>query len=471
MKSLSLSVLAASGLLATSAQAADADLAALREEIAQMKQTYEQRIAALELRLAAAAAAPAAVAAVAPPSPPPPVASSGFNPEVSLVLSGMYAGTARDPRQDVSAAAGRERRVQGLLPAGGEASPALRSFSLGESELTLAANIDPNFRGKLLLALAADNTLSVEEANIQTLALGNGVGLKAGRFFSGIGYANEQHPHTWDFSNAALPYAAFFGDRLAYDGVQAKWLAPTEMFMEFGVEAGRVQGFPASDGVRNKNGLMSGSLFAHLGGDVGASHSWRAGASVFNTKPREREYEDVDRTGTTVSNRYSGSSTTAVLDFIWKWAPAGNASRQNLKLQGEWFRRREAGSLSYNTGGAAGAFAASASDRYSATQSGGYAQAVFQFMPRWRLGYRYDALAAANTRIGLIDNGTLGAADLPLLRGYAPRRHTAMIDWSPSEFSRIRLQLAQDRTRPETTDNQIWLHYIVSLGAHGAHSF
>lgn len=46
-----------------------------------------------------------------------------------------------------------------------------------------------------------------------------------------------------------------------------------------------------------------------------------------------------------------------------------------------------------------------------------------------------------------------------------------MIDWSPSEFSRIRLQLAQDRTRPETTDNQIWLHYIVSLGAHGAHSF
>jgi hypothetical protein len=46
-----------------------------------------------------------------------------------------------------------------------------------------------------------------------------------------------------------------------------------------------------------------------------------------------------------------------------------------------------------------------------------------------------------------------------------------MIDWSPSEFSRIRLQFARDYSRADATDNQVFLQYIASLGAHGAHKF
>jgi hypothetical protein len=46
-----------------------------------------------------------------------------------------------------------------------------------------------------------------------------------------------------------------------------------------------------------------------------------------------------------------------------------------------------------------------------------------------------------------------------------------MVDWTPSEFSRIRLQYAQSKVRPEATDNQIFLQYILTLGAHGAHKF
>ena len=62
-------------------------------------------------------------------------------------------------------------------------------------------------------------------------------------------------------------------------------------------------------------------------------------------------------------------------------------------------------------------------------------------------------------------------ADFPLLANYSPSRNTLMVDWSPSEYSRLRLQLAQDKTRPEATDNQLWLQYVMSLGAHGAHKF
>jgi hypothetical protein len=45
-----------------------------------------------------------------------------------------------------------------------------------------------------------------------------------------------------------------------------------------------------------------------------------------------------------------------------------------------------------------------------------------------------------------------------------------MIDWSPSEFSRLRLQFIDDRVRSES-DRQYILQYLMSIGAHGAHEF
>jgi hypothetical protein len=479
MNHASIVVLATVGVLASlPASAADADLKALREEIAQMKNAYEQRINALERRLvdteqqAVAAGSKAESAAsqarVAREASRQPAVASAFNPEISVVLSGMYNNTSQDPRQDSTGAAGRERRIQGLLPAGGELNPEARAWNLGESELAISANIDPHVRGTLLAAISPANEIGVEEAHIQTIGLGNGLGVKAGRFFSGIGYANEQHPHMWDFSNAALPYEAFFGPQLGYDGVQFKWVAPTELFFELGAEFGRARGFPASDGERNKNGLMSGSLFAHVGGDVGVANSWRAGASFFSSKPRDRTYDDVDSTNTTVTNSFSGKSNTTVLDFVWKWAPEGSAKERGFTFQSEWFRRQETGELTYDTTAAS---LGTATDAFRSTQSGFYAQGVWQFRPHWRAGYRYDQLSAANMSIGLVDNATLAAADLPLLQGLKPKRHTAMVDYSPSEFSRIRFQVARDQTRPGITDNQVWVHYIMSMGAHGAHKY
>ena len=46
-----------------------------------------------------------------------------------------------------------------------------------------------------------------------------------------------------------------------------------------------------------------------------------------------------------------------------------------------------------------------------------------------------------------------------------------MVDWTPSEFSRLRLQFARDQSRDADADNQIFLQYQMSLGAHGAHTF
>ncbi|PWF54805.1 hypothetical protein, partial [Massilia glaciei] len=345
-------------------------------------------------------------------------------------------------------------QLQGFVPPDGEVGPGGRSFNLGESEITMSANIDPMFAGQLTFALTPENEAEVEEAYVRTRALPNGFNARAGRFLSSVGYLNAHHAHTWDFVDAPLAYQAFFGGQYKTDGVQAKWLAPTDTFIELGAEVGKGAGFPGNE--RDKNGAGAAALFAHAGNDIGASGSWRAGLSYLRTGSAGREYED---NGLAVA--FDGRSNVMIADAIYKWAPNGNATRQNFKLQGEYFRRKESGTL------ATGAD----SDAYASSQSGWYLQGVYQYVPNWRAGLRYDRLGSGTPSIGLVDSGLYTGADLPLLAPYRPARASVMLDYSPSEFSRLRLQFARDQTRPGVTDNQLYLQYIMSLGAHAAHAF
>lgn len=461
---------------ATNVQAAsDADLRELRrelnEQLKQIKESYEQRIAALESRLAKAevtnadtqvVAMKAAEASANMPASPPAQASTGegaFNPAVSLVLNGNYTRLSQDPNA---------YHITGFIPSKGDVAPPSRSFSVGESELSIAANIDPLLRGQFTASVQADGgTVDVEEAYIQTLALSQGATLRAGRFLSSIGYLNDQHSHVWDFADAPLAYKAFFGNQLKNDGIQLKWLAPTDLWLEFGAEAARGGPFPSAD--NNKNGNTLTALYAHAGGDVGVSNSWRAGLSYVGTSPNNRSYDDLDSLGATVTNDFTGRSRTAIADFIWKWSPNGNAKETNFKLQGEYLYRKETGTLASNS--TAGACAGSCLGDYAARQWGGYLQGVYQFAPEWRIGLRHDRLSYGALNLGLVSSGVLSGADFPVLADHDPRRNSVMLDWSPSEFSRFRLQFARDEARLNQPDNQLWLQYIVSLGAHGAHKY
>ena len=208
------------------------------------------------------------------------------------------------------------------MPSGGEVGPGERSFNLGESELTLSANVDPYFSAQMTAALTAEDEIEVEEAFFRTLALPSGFTAKGGRFFSGFGYLNEVHAHAWDFVDQPLVYQAFFGDQFTQDGVQVKWLAPTELFVELGAETGNGDAFPATR--RNRNGMNGATLFAHVGGDVGDSTSWRAGAAWLDQRAEDRTFEDVDEFGQPVINAFTGKSRTWVVDAVLKWTPLGD---------------------------------------------------------------------------------------------------------------------------------------------------
>jgi Putative beta-barrel porin-2, OmpL-like. bbp2 len=447
------------------------DLEQIRKEIQLLKETYESRIQALEKRLQdaeqaavnaqnAAAQAQRSAEAATPAAPSAPVATpqasqSAFNPGLSLILDGRLSNFSEDP-------AGA--RVTGFQ-SNQDASEALgsRGFSLGESELVLSANVDHLFYGQATFAVESEGGIEVEEAFAQTAALGHGLTVKGGRFFSAIGYQNSIHAHAWDFVDAALMQRVFLGDNYNDDGVQLSWIAPLPVYVELGGELGRGLNPPGTN--RDKNGVGAGTLFARVGGDIGTGGSYRFGVSTLRTSTDSNgtSVADLDeRTGT--ANLFNGDTQIYGVDFVYKWSPEGNPSERNFKFIAEWMQQRRSGDLTFDADSALGV--GPSAESFTLKQSGWYVQGVYQFIPQWRVGLRYDQLDQ-----GSLDAGPIAAAGGVTKPDFTPRRYSAMLDWNPSEFSRVRLQYNQDKSQMGLTDNQFFLQYIFSLGAHGAHKF
>lgn len=370
----------------------------------------------------------------APPLANPSASAGSFNPAIGVILQGKASYFSQNPDT---------YRVRGF-PLGDSSSPGVRGLSLDETELNFQANVDPYLFGNLTLSIEPDNHLSIEEAFIQTTSLPWGLTLRAGRFFSGIGYLNEQHSHTWDFADQALPYRVFLNTQYDDDGVQLRWLAPIPQFLELGGELYRGDAFPAAGAAHV--GFGTYSLFAHTGGDIDDSSSYRTGLSWLHSSARDRATAVPDGP----DDIFSGHSDTLIFDAVYKWAPNGNPVDTNFKLQGEFFLHRDDGQFNgvpYASG----------------WQTGFYAQAAYQFMPRWRVGLRYDQVDGTR-QPGLLAGSTVDSL------GAIPRRASGMLEYNTSEFGRFRLQYNRDWSRG-TADNQAILQYIISIGAHGAHFF
>ena len=419
----------------------ESEIDVLRSALDELRTDYDARIADLERRLAIAEQnAEQASYVTQEPAMSSEAGNSAFNPAIGVIFSGTAWNYSESP--DGYA-------VQGF-PYGGEAGPITEGLAVGETELIMNANVDDKFTAWLTAALAIEDgeaVVEIEEAWVEATSLPAGLGAKFGRFYSGIGYLNSRHLHAWDFADQPLPYQAFLAGQLVDDGIQVRWLAPTDLFVELGGEVLRGGGYPASGAA--DNGFGSYSLFANVGGDVGANSSWLAGVSYLDATAIDRASGDEDD-----PYLFSGDSSLTTAQFVWKWAPNGNWKDRNLILQAEFMQKTDDGEYSG---------AALSPTRYKLDQSGWYAQAVYQPIPRWRFGGRVDGLSSDDP--GAAFDGTLLAAPVS-----DPRRYSFMVDWSNSEFSRLRLQITRDEAAV-VKDNQWGLQYIHSIGAHGAHAF
>ncbi len=427
---------------------ASSEVDAIKQQLADLKKDYEQRIKTLEARLtemedkqqinhqsikrvATEVEQNNSVSRVT-------AKQSDFNPSISLILGGEYASYDNEPSN---------YQLPGFM-LGDEAGLNDQGFSLGESELTLSSNIDDKFFGQLTLAFGGspeETDVSVEEAFFQTTALGNGLTLKGGRFFSAVGYLNEQHAHAWDFSDAPLVYRGLFGNQLVNDGMQLSYLLPTDQYMQVGAEISSGSHYPAAG---SHHGVGAWSLFYNAGGDIGIEHSWQLGLNHWQAGDvDQRESRFLGNTAL-----FTGDSKINSFDFIYKWAPNGNPVEKNFKLQFEYFDRQEHGGVAIN----------SLNSNYNGHQQGWYAQAIYQFMLQWKTGFRYDRLNSGSNLTAL--------TNASLLDSYSPKRYSLMLEWLPSEFSRIRLQYNRDKSSQDL-DNQFILQYTFSLGSHGAHQY
>jgi hypothetical protein len=354
---------------------------------------------------------------------------SAFNPAISIILNGQYAHHSLNPNDYVPAG----------FPLVGEAGPGTQGLSLGESEIALSASIDEKFYGQLTVAVGTEDgedALGIEEAFVDTTALPAGFTLRAGRFFSNIGYLNNHHAHTDKFADRPLAYQAFLGGQYGDDGVQVRWVAPTDMFLELGGEVFNGQKFPSGGG--GHGGAGATTLFAHAGGDIGVEASWLAGLSMLRSK--------------TVSgdDGFSGDNKLFVADVTWKWAPQGNTKDGGILVRSEYFLDDRSGQLDDQDNPLL-------NQAWVGKRRGMYVEGVYRINRKWETGYRYDQLWAD-------DRG-------PYASEYDPFRHSLMLTWRNSEFSLVRLQLSRDYPNPVDTDTAVTLQIQTALGAHGAHKY
>ena len=306
-----------------------------------------------------------------------------------------------------------------------------------EVELGLQSVIDPYARADIFISFTPDG-VDVEEAYLTTLNLPAGLQLKAGKFFSSFGRLNQQHPHIWDFIDAPLAMQRLLADeKLSGPGVDVAWLAPLPWFAELHLAGQGTDPSPSQP---------------H---DDGSVERLTAVARLLQYFP----LGEVTTLGVGFSAARRSEATGAFrdlggADLYLRWRPL--YSRSYVTLQGEVFARRFSGSMSDQL---TSALPVLAGELDQGTAWGGYAQLFWRQDAYFGYGVRYD---------GAPTGPQYGAVGVP--EG-TEHRYSALANWYPSEFQRIRLQVSYDQ-RPGGQDGvEVLLGLEFGIGSHGAHPF
>jgi hypothetical protein len=348
-----------------------------------------------------------------------------MNPDISVIFDGV-AGAANRSRASF---AGDDPDFANS--AGGRTG----GIAVQEVEIGFQSAVDPYFAANIFLTIPNLRGLEVEEAYAMTTSLPAGLQVKAGVFRSAAGRQNEQHLHVQDFSLRPLVNQAYLGsDGLRSPGAQLSWLLPLPFFLRLTGEilsvasgggstfGGSLRSQPSFLGNVKAFAPLGESWSLFLGGTAATGHATPAGLA-----------EGADLTANGPRTLLAGG------DIYLKYMPPNHVANYfALALQAEYFWRRAWAD------GANGAVA----------DAGFYAQIVAQLARRWHMGARFDQLGVPASAI-------------------QPKgdRISAMAMFTPSEFSRLRLQGQREKVDTGGPVYEVLLLLEFSIGAHGAHPF
>lgn len=407
-----------------------------------------------------------------------PFSQQNFVPDISLILDTSVGG--RNLSNEDFAGLSQPLSLRGS----GEAHHLMNAgngFNLNYAELTMASAIDPFFDLFAVFHLSPSE-IEIEEAYFSTRGLPANLQFKAGKFLSHFGRLNSQHAHFWSFSDAPAIYSAFFGnEHLNELGARLSWLAPVDFYLDLGLELLQgtnegsfgTAGFSVGDrnltaiqlpnlavatlkssvDLREDLVLLGGLSFA-AGGTRISPESAHAHEEEHeeDEEAHEEEHADADEHAAGALEYYAGGSQILGADLSLRWFPD---SYTELTWQSEFLFRYSSGEQ----------FAATGPSPLTLYQSGLYSQLIWRFAQQWRTGVRLD-LGTFNRRVS-----AGSASDGPSLMP----RYTAMLEFTPSEFSRFRLQYSLDQSQLLAEQQQaihsLFLQVNLAMGAHGAHLF
>ena len=343
-----------------------------------------------------------------------------------------------------------------------------RGINFNYGEMSLYSVVDPYFDLFAVIDLSSDGA-GLEEAYFTTRKLPYGFQVKAGKFLASFGRVNEQHEHYWDFANRPLIATALFGeDGLNEIGAQVTWVAPTSFYLMFGAEVlngANEQSFGTtgfSDPRSNIaiNAVQGPNLFV---GFIRSSFDIEDASILFgisNAMGRTRTDQGFSSTGET------GEAINANTDIIGGDLTVKYSldAIRYLSFQSEYMYRVMNGTDYFRD--SSSAVSLLSLDKH---HSGFYTQVIAKLDLLWRIGVRYDLLMQNDVSLGGVDQPI--PSNLP--------RYSAMIEYSPTEFSRLRLQFDRDESRyvqisggwSQQPYTQIILQANFTIGAHGAHAF
>ena len=396
-----------------------------------------------------------------------PFDQSKFVPDISLIADFSY--VSRDLNNGRFSSLGipglgTPLDLSGNQGYGQGGSNVSRGFNLNYGEMSLYSVVDPYFDLFAVLHLTPDGA-GLEEAYMTTRKLPYGFRMKAGKFLSGFGRLNDQHEHTWDFADRPLVSKAFFGEEgLNEIGAQITWVAPIDLYFMLGTEilngenetSFGTTGFGDPGGtivVQNINGPGLFVNYARSAFDAGDA-TFLLGLSYAHGITRA----DQGFSGTGGGSAMDGTSDIASGNITAKYILDPIRS---ISFQGEYFYRLMDGTMYIRD--SSNAVRMSTLNKH---QAGMYSQIAAKLDLRWRFAVRYDLIN--------LNDVFLGAVNKVFPKNLM--RYSAMIEYNPTEFSRLRLQFNHDLSSsiPVLTPepySEVILQFNVAIGAHGAHPF
>jgi len=261
-----------------------------------------------------------------------------------------------------------------------------------------------------------------------------------------------------------LIYTRMLGEEgLNEQGFQLQYLVPSEQYIMLGVEVFKGQneqsfgyeGFEISKDshfvIEDTNYPSLWVAYAKTSFEMGQG-TVLTGVSMAEGNSRLNHLDDEN------AQAYEGKNTLYGLDFTYKYYFTANHA---ITWQNEYLYREMDGTQ--YTQNASGQWQGLSLEK---AEAGYYTELIYQYDKNWRTGFRYSAINQNEVTVNGNDKSNPEDSYVA----------SAMLEYNPTEFSRLRLQYNHnsslyDEEGNKNNNNEIILQFNYAIGAHGAHAF